>query len=136
MPYSTAVAGCKDGDVRLAGGSSNQEGIVEVCRNEEWGRVCDDEWDRNESSVVCRQLGFPEEGKLTVNQLYILCFIHFRMWHNITLQGLMSITILRLTIIFQLYWMIWGVSAMKPTYWSVYLSITVDLQSWQESDVH
>ena len=54
--------------MRLAGGSSNQEGIVEVCRNEEWGRVCDDEWDINEATVVCRQLGLPEEGKLTVNQ--------------------------------------------------------------------
>lgn len=51
--------------MRLAGGSSNQEGIVEVCRNEEWGRVCDDEWDINEATVVCRQLGLPEEGKLT-----------------------------------------------------------------------
>ena len=49
--------------MRLTGGNSDLEGIVEVCRNQMWGRVCDDDWDRNESGVVCRQLGFSEEGR-------------------------------------------------------------------------
>lgn len=66
MPHGTTVGVCRDGDVRLAGGNSNQEGIVEVCRNDEWGRVCDDMWDTRESTVVCRQLGFSQEGKLPV----------------------------------------------------------------------
>ena len=35
---------------------------MEVCRNQQWGRVCDDGWDKNDSAVVCRQLGFSEEG--------------------------------------------------------------------------
>ena len=36
---------------------------MEVCRNQQWGRVCDDEWDEIDSSVVCGQLGFSDKGK-------------------------------------------------------------------------
>ena len=53
---------CQNGDVRLRGGSHYREGRVEVCRNQQWGRVCDDQWDKNDSTVVCRQLGLSEEG--------------------------------------------------------------------------
>ena len=56
---------CEDGDVRLRGGSHYREGRVEVCRNQQWGRVCDDQWDERDSTVVCRQLGFSEEGILS-----------------------------------------------------------------------
>ena len=60
--YACASSACEDGDVRLRGGSHYREGRVEVCRNQQWGRVCDDEWDKEESAVVCRQLGFSGEG--------------------------------------------------------------------------
>ena len=49
---------CRDGEVRLVGGRYSGEGRVEVCRNQQWGRVCQDEWDANEAAVMCRQLGF------------------------------------------------------------------------------
>ena len=55
---------CVDGDVRLAGGVNYREGRVEVCRNHQWGKVCDDEWDERESAIVCRQLGFSGGGNI------------------------------------------------------------------------
>ena len=48
--------------MRLIGGNHYREGRVEVCRNQQWGRVCDDMWDEKESTVVCKQLGLSDEG--------------------------------------------------------------------------
>ncbi|XP_070571254.1 uncharacterized protein [Ptychodera flava] len=55
---------CKDG-VRIVGGRTSYEGIVEVFVSEgyitSWMRVCDTDraWTMNEADVVCRQLGLP-----------------------------------------------------------------------------
>ena len=58
---------CEEGDIRLAAGSEFS-GRVEVCLGEEWGTVCDDDWDRNDATVVCRQLGFSIFGTSPVLQ--------------------------------------------------------------------
>ena len=44
------------GDVRLVGGETSYEGIVEICLSGTWMLVCGYNWNMNESTVVCRQL--------------------------------------------------------------------------------
>ena len=59
---------CETGEIRLVGGEFNSTGRLEVCVNNIWGNVCDGYryWGPENARVVCRQLGFSEDGKMIV----------------------------------------------------------------------
>ena len=72
---------CIDGNVRLRDGFDENQGRVEICYNRVWGTVCDDGgWavggGRQNSRVVCQQLGLPSECKypLIIN-LYLYKYL-------------------------------------------------------------
>ncbi|XP_033636271.1 deleted in malignant brain tumors 1 protein-like [Asterias rubens] len=52
--YSTP----EDGSLRLVDGRGSQSGQVQISYQGVWGTVCDDDWNINDASVVCRQLGY------------------------------------------------------------------------------
>ena len=50
-----------DGKVRLMNNTgSAASGQVEISVNGEWGTVCDNAWNLDDATVVCRQLGYDE----------------------------------------------------------------------------
>ena len=62
---------CSQGQLRLIGGSSDNEGRVEICYENRWGTICDNGWSNEDAKVVCRQLGFQTVGEYsTIANLY------------------------------------------------------------------
>ncbi len=65
---------CLEGDVRLVGGSTANEGRVELCYDNQWSTVCDDGWDNIDASVACRQAGFSSSSKTESNKYLFLVY--------------------------------------------------------------
>ena len=64
--YPLSSAPCNDGQLRLAGSNVDNEGRVEICLNNEWGTICDDNWSIKDANVACRVLGFSGTGEIYV----------------------------------------------------------------------
>ncbi len=70
LPIATVLDNCTKGDVRLGESGVNESvGRVEICFNQRWGMVCDDLWDDTDAQVVCKQLGLPFAGIMTLMHL-------------------------------------------------------------------
>ena len=62
---SLLYTACTNGDLRLDNGTTgNLFGRVEMCYNNVWGTVCQDNFGPQEAVVACRQLGFSDAGEL------------------------------------------------------------------------
>ena len=61
------------GAVQLDGGSSPNVGIVAFCDGSYWHAICRDSWDHYDAAVVCRELGYPADGK---SLLTVICYIY------------------------------------------------------------
>ncbi|XP_033115403.1 neurotrypsin-like isoform X2 [Anneissia japonica] len=57
--------------VRLVGGETANEGILEVKMNSRWGTVCRVNWGLEQSDVVCRQLGYGVGVKVYTQSRYL-----------------------------------------------------------------
>ena len=54
-----APANCTDGTIRLYGGSTEYDGILQICNDEVWGTVCyNSHWNNVDTNVVCNELGY------------------------------------------------------------------------------
>lgn len=61
----TSSLGGTEKELRLMAGENECTGRVEVKVQGEWGTVCNNGWDMDEVSVICRQLGCPTVIKAT-----------------------------------------------------------------------
>ena len=66
---TTQPVNCKTEDIRLAGGTEDYKGRLEVCINQVWGTVCSINWRDSDTKVACRQLGYQTIGLLSLSRV-------------------------------------------------------------------
>ena len=50
-------------EIRLVGGSTKNEGRIEIRGQGKWGTVCDDSFGLDDANVICKMLGYPSAFK-------------------------------------------------------------------------
>ena len=58
------MSSCTTGDVRLQDGPNVREGRVEVCINNAWGTVCNNQFGVEDATVTCKQMNFSINGMI------------------------------------------------------------------------
>nr|AAA75510.1 sp85 [Arbacia punctulata] len=76
-----------NGDLRLARGSSANEGGVEVYWDGEWGSVCHSDFDKPDGDVVCKQLGYPKGVKEIKGDAYFGFTEGQIIWDSVSCEG-------------------------------------------------
>ena len=63
--------------MRLTGGETEHEGIVELCESGTWRYVGNNNWDDTDANVVCQHLSDDTKCKihLSIHYMYILCMV-------------------------------------------------------------
>ncbi len=61
-PHRASHTCFEEGATRLADGPSSREGRVDICLYSRWYTPCQDSWGIEETHVVCRELGFCQQG--------------------------------------------------------------------------
>lgn len=102
---------CADGDLRLAGGTTDGQGRVEICIGEVWGTICDNGWDNTEAQVACRNLGFS--GASMCHASKDTFFIIFLQLPQLSLQP----SLVRALVLSS--WKILGAQEGSAAYWTV-----------------
>ncbi len=69
--YRAYYCGGREGEIRLADGPSSREGRVDICFGSVWLTPCQDSWGIEETRVVCRELGFCQQGGVLHDGIYI-----------------------------------------------------------------
>ena len=54
-----------NGQLRLVGGATPNEGRLEICYANHWGTVCDDLFDSTDAALACKLLGFSPNSERT-----------------------------------------------------------------------
>ena len=58
---------CREGEVRIIDRNTMIQGRVEICFDEVWGTVCNENWGQADATVVCRELEYFEYGEKSLD---------------------------------------------------------------------
>ena len=78
LAVSTEAGDCVDDQVRLVDGATDEQnltmdGRLEICINNAWGTICNNNFRQVDVEVACGQLsGFQREGKAYFMRVFLL----------------------------------------------------------------